>query len=149
MLRRVVATGALLLAGSVWSGCSLLMSVSKLVTTAGESVSKSLGSASDSFTATDMARLELDYRDDVRVATRQWLETGESSDAFLRELGRIAQLHGISHWEAEPGSLIAIGAGACQAGASESELSGIVASLGHEHADSQALAIEGCRTAAL
>jgi hypothetical protein len=149
MLRRIVATGALLLAASVWTGCALLMSASKLATTASESVSKSLGSASDSFTASDTARLEREYRDDVRVATRQWLETGESSDAFLRELGRIAELHGISHWEAEPGSLIAIGAGACEAGANESELSGIVASLGHERAESQALAVEGCRTAEL
>ena len=149
MLRRIVAICALLLAGSAWTGCVLSISVSKLATTASKSVSKSLRSASDSVTGKDTARLEREYRDDVRVATRQWLETGESSNAFLRELGRIAELHGISHWEAEPGSLIAIGAGACEAGANESELGGIIASLRYERAESQALAVEGCRTAEL
>ena len=149
MLRRIVVPCALLLAGSLSSGCMLSVSVSKLATTASQSVSKSLRSASDSVTSDARARLEREYRDDVRVATRHWLETGESAEAFLRELGRIAELHGISHWEAEPGSLIAIGAGACEAGTREAELGRIVAGLGHQRAESRALAAEGCRAAEL
>ena len=108
-------------------------------------MSKSLRAASDSLTGDGSARLERQYRDDVRVATRSWLESGDGSDAFLRELGRIAELHGISHWEAEPGSLIAIGAGACEAGVSAPELEQIVAGLGQRHAEARALANQGCR----
>ena len=149
MLRRMTGACALLVVGALFSGCVLSLSVSKLATTASQSVSKSLRSASDSLKGGDSARLEREYRDDVRVATRAWVETGEGSDAFLRELGRIAELHGISHWEAEPDSLIAIGAGACEAGASDAELDRIVADLGQDRAESRALAAEGCGTAAL
>ncbi len=149
MLRRMTGACAMLVVGTLFTGCVLSISVSKLATTASQSVSKSLRSASGSLTGDDSARLEREYRDDVRVATRAWVETGDGSAAFLRELGRIAELHGISHWEAEPGSLIAIGAGACEAGASDAELDRIVADLGQDRPESRALAAEGCGTAAL
>jgi len=149
MLRRTTGACALIAVGTLFNGCMLSVSVSKLATSASQSVSKSLRSASDSAKVDNSSRLEREYRDDVRVATRAWVEAGDGSETFLRELGRIAELHGISHWEAEPGSLIAIGAGVCNAGANEAELNRILVGLGHGRADSRALAVEGCRTTAL
>jgi hypothetical protein len=140
---------ALVIAGALLQGCIISKSVSDLAITASQSVSKSLRAVSDSVTGDGDAQLEREYRDDVRVATRQLIESGAAHDAFVREVGRIAERHGISHWEAEPGTLLAIGAGVCQAGHSEAELGALLERLGRVSEGDRALALEGCRTAAL
>ena len=39
-----------------------------------------------------------------------------TQDEFLRGLGRIAESYGMTHWEAEPATLLAIGEGLSDAG---------------------------------
>jgi hypothetical protein len=137
---------ALVATATLLQGCMISRSISESVTAVSGSVSDSLKSSSDTITGGD-ARAEQEYRDDVRVATRTLVDTGASDDQFLRELGRIAELHGISHWEAEPGSLIALGAGACEAGLPEPGLDSLLARLGQAGEIERSLAHEGCRSA--
>ncbi len=118
MTHRSLRMIAVVAAAVLLQGCTLSRSISKAVTTASESIVDSARASSKKLSGSD-ARLEQEYRDDMRVAARTLVNTGASDDQFLRELGRIAELHGISHWESEPGSLIALGAGACEAGVSE------------------------------
>ena len=142
MTRRAMTVLAVLLAAGL-SGCVLSRAASKLVGTAVGSVSDASTSSSDRLTA-DRERDERDYRADLRVATRDLIANGASPDELQRELGRVAELHGISHWEAEPGTLLAIGAGACQADASGAPLEALLERLG---VDDRLTAREGCRAA--
>jgi hypothetical protein len=89
------------------------------------------------------------YRDDVRVATRAFVGSGASADAFQRQLGGIAERHGISHWEGEPGTWVAIGAGLGEAGIPESEVDAVLLRLGPLAAQDRVLALEGFRSATL
>ncbi len=136
----------LVAAAMLVQGCTLSRSISKAARTASESIVDSAKSSSKKLSG-DNARLEQEYRDDMRVAARTLVSTGASDDQFLRELGRIAELHGISHWEGEPGSLIALGAGACEAGVSEPWLDSLLVRLGQDGARERSLAREGCRSA--
>ncbi len=142
---------ALVLAVAFLPGCALSISISKAARTAAGSVSDSLQSSSDRLRGSgdDSARLEREYRDDVRVAVRDLVEEGATRNGLLRELSRIAELHGISHWEAKPGTLIAIGGGVCEAGAAEADLDALLRELGRDAAEERALAHEGCRAAVL
>ncbi len=145
MKNRAILVGALALVVALTSGCMLSRSASKVVTGAIESVSDSSKSSSELLSGD--SRLEREFRDDMRNATRDLVAGGASDAEIQRELGRVAQSHGISHWEAEPGSLIAIGAGACQAGSSARELDALIGRLGHGSARERELAQEGCRAA--
>ncbi len=142
MTRRAMTALAVVLAAGL-SGCMLSRTASKAVTTAIGSVSDASKSSSDRLTA-DSARDEREYRADLRVATRDLIANGASPDELQRELGRVAELHGVSHWEAEPATLIAIGAGACEADASGARLEAFLERLG---VDDRSTAREGCRGA--
>ncbi len=146
MTRRSLGVIVLVAAAMLVQGCTLSRSISKAARTASESIVDSAKSSSKKLSGDD-ARLEQEYRDDLRVATRTLVDMGASDDQVLRELGRIAELHGISHWEGEPGSLIALGAGACEAGLSEPRLDSLLARLGQDDARARSLAHEGCRRA--
>ncbi len=146
MAHRSLGVIRLVAATVLLQGCMISRSISKSVTAASGSIVDSATSSSEKLFGGD-ARLEQEYRDDVRVAARTLVDSGASEDQFLRELGRIAEMHGISHWEGEPGSLIALGAGACEAGASEAWLDSLLARLGQDGARERSLAREGCRSA--
>jgi len=146
MTRRSTGVIALVAAAALLQGCMISRSISKSVTAASGSIIDTVKSSSKTISGGD-ARLEQEYRDDVRVAARTLVDSGASDDEFLRELGRIAELHGISHWEAEPGGLIALGAGACEAGVSEPGLDLLLTRLGQRGTRERSLAHEGCRSA--
>ena len=145
MTRRNTRVIALVAAAALLQGCMVSRSISKSVTAASGSIVDTVKSSSKKISGGD-ARLEQEYRDDVRVTTRALVDNGASNSQFLRELGRIAELHGISHWEAEPGSLIALGAGACEAGMSEPGLDSLLARLGQDGVRERSLAHEGYRS---
>ena len=87
------------------------------------------------------------YRRDVRAFAAQFSQTGGSSDDFLRGIARVAESHGVSHWEGSPDTLLAIGAGLRDAGVSRADLDALSAR--SEGADSQVVALvrEGYATA--
>lgn len=143
--RQAILVMVLALVAGMNQACVVSYSISKSVTAAVKSVSDSSKSSSEKLSGD--ARVEQEFRDDMRIATRDLVASGASDTEIQRELGRVAELHGISHWEAEPGSLIAIGAGACQAGTSADELDSLVERLGHTRERERQLAQEGCRAA--
>ena len=146
-MSRVATIGvALGVAVGLTSGCTLSRSVSKSVTTAVRSVSDSFALGPDSADA--RAALEREYRDDVRVATRELWANDAAAIELARELSRVAALHGINHWETESGTLSALGAGVCSAGASEPEVEALLQALGRSGDGDRALALQGCRTGA-
>lgn len=140
------------------AGCSALGSLS----TSSESISDSVQGLSNSISRSsealsrssasigdDDATARLRYREDVRLATDAWVGSGADVAAFLRDLGRVAERHGISDWEARPETLLGIGAGARQAGLAEADLDALLAQLGQADAGQRALAQRGWRSAGL
>ena len=149
MSTRFLGVCGLVLALALPPGCMISQSVSESLTTAIGSVSNSVKSVSDRVSANDEERLEREFRDDVRVAMRDLVELGATPDDFLRELGRIAELHGISDWESESGTLNALGAGVCEAGAGGTVLDALLERMGRSGAEDLARAHQGCSLARL
>ena len=87
------------------------------------------------------------YRRDVRAYAAQFSRSGGSSDDFLRGIGQVAEEHGVSHWQSNPSTLLAIGAGLRDAGVTSAELDALAARA--EGADPQVVALvrEGYVTA--
>lgn len=105
-------------------GCSLLSSSSNSVnsiSTSFQSMSTSLQSSSDSSSGGDDG-LAAAYGRDVRNYTAAFVGSEGGPDEFLRNLGRIAEAHGITHWERERETYVAVGAGLRQAGVNRVEL---------------------------
>lgn len=62
------------------------------------------------------------YRRDLRAYAAAFVETGGTQQEFLRGITRVAELHGVTDWEAQPDTLRAIGEGLRDAGVSEDQL---------------------------
>lgn len=92
-----------------------LDSVSDSVSTAFESVSGSFGSASGSSGGEEAdAKASALYRSDLCAYTVASL--GEADSDLVRGIGRIAQSHGITHWEANANTIPAIRAAIASGG---------------------------------
>ena len=61
------------------------------------------------------------YARDVRSTTTAVVEAGADADDLLLQLGRVAELHGVSDWEGQPLTYHAVGAGLRSAGAEPSD----------------------------
>jgi hypothetical protein len=115
MVRRfALACAALVLAPLL--GCQVISasitSPSDWVSGTGESVSGSLGGLSrSSGSGGGGSTASLAYQRDVRAFTAHFARNGGSADDFLRGVGTVAALHGVSHWEALAETHRAIGAG--------------------------------------
>jgi hypothetical protein len=92
------------------AGCALSRSSSEsssAISGSALSISVSLSSSASSSGAADNA-----YAQDVTAATVAFVESGPvSREPFLREVGRIAEDHGITDWQQRDGTYRAIGAG--------------------------------------
>ena len=109
------------------AGCVLLNSSSTVseslssISTSFRSMSNSLESSSNSSSGGDDG-VAAAYGRDVRNYTAAFLASEADHEEFLRNLGRIAEEHGITGWEQERGTYVAIGAGLRQAGVNRLEL---------------------------
>jgi hypothetical protein len=122
---------AFALAGALGAGCivfdsseAAVDSVSAGVHSVSDAVSWMSGaskSSSDSSSGGDEADSEA-YRRDVRELTAACVESGSDADAFLRDLGAVAERHGITNWESQRATYRAIGAGLREAGLDEDGL---------------------------
>jgi hypothetical protein len=147
MLRTILRLGVLsavvpLFACQVISAS--ITSPSDWVSGTGTSISgsfKGLSRSSGSEGASDASKTA--YRRDVRAFAAQFSQAGGSSDEFLRGIARVAEGHGVSHWEASPDTLLAIGAGLRDAGVSPSEMDALEARSGGAHPQVVALVLEG------
>lgn len=125
-------------------------SISDSVTSPSRWLADSSGALADSSNASSRSSSpgkesapEQAFRDDVRVATRSWAASSGDASDWLRQLGRIAQRHGVVHWEGQPGAWIAIGSGLGEAGLSEPEMDAVLARLAGIGGEQRTLVREG------
>jgi hypothetical protein len=108
---RLIVVLALLLTAS---GCSFVWSSA--------SISDSVKSSSDSSSSSSPANKEAAYQNDVRDYTYAYFITGGDVDTFRADIGKIAQRHGITNWEADTGTYVGIGEGLGKANATTLQL---------------------------
>jgi len=108
-----------------------------------DSSNNSSQSSSGSSSGDDEAPAESAYRDDVRVATRSLAASGAPEDQLSRELSRVAQQHGISHWEGHAGTWIAMGTGMREAGLTQADVEVVLVRLGGVDTGERELVLEG------
>ena len=105
-----------------------------------ESISMSSGSNGDAEPKKES------YRRDLRQYSAVFARSDGTQADFLRGVTRIAENHGVSHWESEPSTPFAIGQGLRAANFSESEMRAFCAEVGAETPAAK-LAFEGWRSA--
>jgi len=105
------------------SGCSFSDS--------SESISKSISSpfksSSDSSGDSSSA-----YRGDVRDYTASYVRSGGDFDSFQRKIGSVASAHGITDWELDTHTYVAIGQGLRKGGLKPIELAAWKSNLAHD-----------------
>jgi hypothetical protein len=97
------ATLLLSLALALLPACSSFSASSKIVSSPFISSSKS-------------SSPEAAYREDVRDYTAAHLQSGGTVDELRRQIGKLAEKHGITDWENNESTFRAIGAGLAKAG---------------------------------
>jgi hypothetical protein len=132
------------------AGCQVLWasitSPSDWIAGSSESISGSVRSISRS-SGSDTSKSSLAYRRDVRAWASAFAGDGGTQDEFLRGIGRIAETHGFTHWEADPATLVAIGEGLRDAGWSAEQMEQLRGELADVEADRVDLVFEGYRSA--
>jgi hypothetical protein len=105
----------------------------------GLSVSSGSGGSGDQQTPNSTS-----YRRDLRQYAAVFVKGSGTREEFLRGVARIAEDHGITHWEADPATPRAIGAGLRDANLSEAEMDAFLDAVGRDKPSAQ-LALEGYR----
>jgi hypothetical protein len=95
------------------AGCSL--------STSSEMGSDSSESSESSSRSSASLAKKVAYRDDVRAQTAAFVTTGGDTEAFEKRLGTLAREYGITNWEDERLTYLAIGAGLAEARVPEEE----------------------------
>jgi hypothetical protein len=107
------------------------------------SISGSIQAISRSSGSPTGGTASLAYRRDVRAWTTEVARTGTPQDEFLRGVGRIAESHGLTHWEAEPATLVAIGEGLRDAGWTPEQMQQLSGELTDVQPEKVELVLEG------
>lgn len=97
------------------------------ISASSESISKSISSPSESLSASSSP--EDRYKAEVRDFTAAHVQQGGSAEVLLREIGKIAQRHGVTNWENDEDTYRAIGAGLAKAEKNQSEVNAYKANL--------------------
>ncbi len=103
------------------AGCSFSTSsasISDSITGSSESVSDSLSSSSPD----GSSKSEQAYREDVRDYTASAARSGRGGADFQGGLARVAELHGVTNWEADTATFVGIGEGLRRAGVAPAAL---------------------------
>jgi hypothetical protein len=100
-------------------GCSLSDS-SRSSSDSSKSSSDSSKSSSDSSASSSASSSpgDTEYFDDVRIATEAYAKSGGPFDAYQKKLGDLARDRGVTNWEENLGTYVAIGEGLGSAKAS-------------------------------
>jgi hypothetical protein len=128
----------LLGAGLMLSGCSISYSVGKS--------SDSVKSISDSSSPSEEADpTKTAYRSDLSNYTVVSVQSAQTTADYLRGVTRIAEEHGITDWEHDRASYLAIGSGLQQAGVEAGDVPrlDLVRTLGGQEPDTMAAILEG------
>ncbi len=149
-IQRALLLGVLISTLPVY-GCQL---ISASITSPSDSISGTGHAIAGSFKAIsfssgsggDEAAPKESYQRDLRQYSAAFVHSGGTQADFLRGVSRIAENHGIAHWEAEPATPFAIGQGMREANVSEAEMQAFCAEVGSETPAAK-LALEGWRSA--
>ena len=129
------------------SGCQVLWasitSPSDWVSGTGRSISASFEGLSVSSGSGGGKSSDTAYRRDVRAYAAEFARAGGSSADFLRGIGQVAESHGVTHWEASPDTMLAIGEGLRDAGVSRAEVEALEAQASDANPQVVALVLEG------
>jgi hypothetical protein len=106
-----------------------------------DAISGSSGSSSPTNEATPN---RTSYRRDLRQYAAAFVRSDGTTDEFVRGVTRIAEDHGITHWESEPFTPRAIGEGLRDAHLSEAEMDAFIDGIGRDRPEAQ-LALDGYR----
>lgn len=154
----VFAIGALVIGLSACESISdSVTSPSRWVAQSSEAVADSAGASADSSNAASQSvsgsssprdeTAQTGYRDDVRVASRTFAAAGGDTAAFVRQIGLIAERHGITDWEADRATWVALGEGFRQAGLGREEVDGLLLQLGYLQSPERGYVQEGYQAA--
>jgi len=122
------------------AGCK---SISDSITSPSRSISASFDSISTSSGSGGSSTPNAtSYRHDLREYAAVFVRGNGTREDFLRGVSRIAEDHGITHWESEPVTPRAIGEGLRDAKLSQAEMEAFVDSVGRDRPEAQ-LALEG------
>ena len=116
MVTRVALVTACVLSLHLCTGC-FKSSTSQASSESSSDSSKSSSKSSSS--SSPDGESETAYLRDVRDYTARFAAATGPGTAFQRDLGQIAARHGITNWEADRGTFIAIGFGLAKAGLDE------------------------------
>jgi hypothetical protein len=118
MPSRHLALALAVLVVAVW-GCSFLNSSGSISNSSGsisdssassESISTSMSSLFKSSSGSSGNSQDA-YRSDIRDYTASYVRSGGDFDAFERKIGSVAAQHGITDWELDDNTYLAIGQG--------------------------------------
>ena len=145
---------AALLATAPTVGCKIISAIIELPSDISAGSSRSIAGSFDAISAssgsgghqTDPTPNKQSYNRDLREFTAAFARTSGSREDFLRGVSRIAEDHGISHWEADRLTPLAIGEGLRDAGWSEAQMAEFLDQVGRDKPAAQ-LALEGYRQA--
>lgn len=123
--RRAVLLGVIALTFATY-GCTISNAVidgtSNVLSATGNAVAGVLRAIANSSASNGSSARNDHYERDLREYTAMFMRSGGTQADFLRGVSRIAENHGIAHWEAEAGTPFAIGQGMREADVSEAEM---------------------------
>jgi hypothetical protein len=145
---------ALLLAAVPALGCKIISAIIEIPSDLSAGSSRSIAGSFDAISASSGSSggdktttpNKQSYTRDLREFTAAFAGTSGSREDFLRGVSRIAEDHGLSHWEADPLTPRAIGEGLRDAGWSEAQMAEFLDRVGRDKPAGQ-LALEGYRQA--
>jgi hypothetical protein len=110
--------------GSSSSISQSIGSLSESLSGSSKGLSESSGASSDS-----VGGEESDFPEDVRDYTTAYVGSGGSVTAYQRRLGELAEREGITNWEENPATYVAIGEGLARARATQGKVEAFKASV--------------------
>ena len=129
------------------AGCQVISasitSPSDWVSGTGNSISGSFEGLSRSSGSGGGGESSSAYRRDVRAYAAEFADAGGTSTDFLRGIGQVAEHHGVTHWESNDSTLVAIGEGLRDAGVSPEEMEMLGARVGDADPRVVARVLEG------
>ena len=150
--RALLAT--VLLAAAPAMGCKIISAIIELPSDLSAGSSRSIAGSFDAISGSsgsggggnNTTPNKQSYNRDLREFTAAFAGTSGSREDFLRGISRIAEDHGLSHWEADPLTPRAIGEGLRDAGWNEAQMAEFLDQVGRDKPAAQ-LALEGYRQA--
>lgn len=133
------------------SGCKVISAIIEIPSDLSAGSSKSIAGSFDAISTSsgsggsETTPNQSSYRRDLRQYAALFAKSeGGTREDFLRGVARIAEDHGVTHWEAEPLTPRAIGEGLRDAQLTEAEMDAFVASIGRDKPAAR-LALDGYR----